>query len=147
MSVNFYVYIGSYLRVTDFCVMGKEPITICDKCGKRIDTLYCPDCGGQRVEKEIQKIYKDYWSLIEELGPQYEEDYFKINYNNGYDDSIYIGFNKNNKFHICIDDSTSEIVNLPEQKAEESDWGILIDVLKEKKINYILCHNIIGYYY
>lgn len=53
---NLHVHIGVYLKV----FFPKEPVVkkvaVCSKCNKRIDSPYCPDCGGRMELREIETL-------------------------------------------------------------------------------------------
>ena len=57
MSVDYVVYVGSYIRIQEPLIEVETENSFCNKCGKSKSTSYvfCPECGLKLgfVKKQI----------------------------------------------------------------------------------------------
>jgi len=137
MGSNFSVYVGTAIKIVSKKIETEEELSVCEGCGKKINTPFCSSCGGRRGSL-TRKVFVDF-----DISNFLEENNFEDTYTS-LDEYIpnYIVFNEKNKFHFWIEGDCDKFLDIPD-RASEVDLEDIITALKDNNIEFQIKHGIL----
>lgn len=145
MSVNHYVYVGTYMKLW----RPKENVIqrdkVCPVCHKKVVTDFCPRDGVKSLPYEAEESI-NFYELVESCFGK--EDVLSLVNNDEivrrqYD--IVVG-NQDKQGFLIISKDSDEENHLPSQEVTE-DWLRFGEFLKTRNIRYEMCFGIVTYYH